>query len=225
MHESMPALKPRTNPRKDPRWVEARFDRIAPWYSVVEPLFFVPSITRREALRSLHCASGDRVLSVGCGSGRSLVQLAGAVAHEGVVHGIDLSKRMLQRAHARLERDHIANVKLEHLNLFDVDPETRYDRIYFEFSLSSFGDPQAAIQKARELLEPKGVLVVLDGRLPPRFRWLTKPAMPAIRWLLENTVLGDPDMDAAWELERSGMPCRVKWFRGKTYFVACSTEP
>jgi hypothetical protein len=53
MHESMPALKPRTNPRKDPRWVEARFDRIAPWYSVVEPLFFVPSITRREALRSL----------------------------------------------------------------------------------------------------------------------------------------------------------------------------
>ncbi|MGV9012304.1 MAG: class I SAM-dependent methyltransferase [Flavobacteriales bacterium] len=220
MHQRMPKNSTRPNPRKDPRWVEARFDRIAPWYSVIEPLFLVPQEARRKAIASLDMAAGQNVLSVGCGSGRSLMQLAGIVGTAGCVTGIDLSSRMLQQARTRLGKARVANVALCHSDLFSMGQEIRYDRIFFEFSLSSFGNPQAAINKARELLMPDGKIVVLDGRVPPRFLWLTKPAMPAIRWILENTVLGDPDMDAASELERTGLQFRVEWFRGKTYFVA-----
>lgn len=222
----MPNKSPRPNPRDDPRWVEARFDRIAPWYNVIEPLFLVPQEARRQAIASLALSTSMNVLSVGCGSGRSLVQLAEIVGTAGCVTGIDLSSRMLQRSRTRLSRARVANVTLCHSDLFRLGQETHYDRIFFEFSLSSFGDPRAAIEKGLALLAPGGKLVILDGRLPPRFHWLTRATMPVIRWLLEQTVLGDPDVDASLELERSGVPSEVKWFRGKTYFVAClSKEP
>ena len=224
MHQRMPNNSTRPNPRKDPRWVEARFDRIAPWYSVIEPLFLVPKEARKNAIASLDMAAGLDVLSVGCGSGRSLVQLAGIVGTAGCVTGIDLSSRMLQQARTRLGKAGVANVALCHSDLFSLGQEIRYDRIFFEFSLSSFGDPRAAIEKGLALVVPGGKLVILDGRLPPRFRWFTRAAMPAIRWLLEQTVLGDPDMDVSLEPERSGVPYEVKWFRGKTYFVACLSK-
>jgi SAM-dependent methyltransferase len=99
------------------------------------------------------------------------------------------------------------------------DPEG-YDRIWFELSLNSFGDPQAALQQAWALLRPGGRCVVLDGRLPPRLNWLTRRTMPVIRWLLERTVLGDPDMDPSKEVARAGLTHQLRWFRGGTWFVA-----
>jgi hypothetical protein len=61
---------------------------------------------------------------------------------------------------------------------------------------------------------------VLDGQLPPKFQWLSRPLMPLIRWTLERTVLGDPDMRPMEELQKLGPVVHVEWFRGRTYFVA-----
>lgn len=217
----MPSATSRPNPRNDARWVAARFDRVAWCYPLLEPLFLVPERARTTALDMLAIRPGDRVLSVGCGRGRSLPALAHAVGPGGEVVGIDLSQRMLRLAEERMKDREPHNIELKRADLLRFDEDGKFTGIYFEFSLSSFGDPQAAIAQAWKLLPPGGTLVVLDGRLPPRMSWLTKPMLPVIRWLLERTVLGDPDMDASKELIKTGLPHRVEWFRSGTYFSAC----
>ena len=131
---------------------------------------------------------------------------------------------MLQLAAERKKILEFDNIELRRADLLQFDANEKFTEVFFEFSLSSFGDPQAALAHAWKLLAEGGKLVVLDGRLPPRIAWLTKPMLPVIRWLLEQTVLGDPDMDVSQELLKTELPLRTEWFRSGTYFVACLTK-
>ena len=49
--------------------------------------------------------------------------------------------------------------------------------------------------------------------------------MPFVRWFLENTVLGDPDMRPIAELEQLGVPLDIEELRGGLYFIASVTKP
>jgi len=203
----------------DPCWVEARFDRIASTYPLFERLFLLPPKSRTRAVVQLQLQAGDRVLSIGCGRGPMLPQLSRFVGVNGRVVGIDLSRRMLDVAEQCVQKQQLRNVDLLHADLFSYSPEERFDAILFGFSLTSFGDPRAALEYAWQLLASGGRLVVLDGQLPPNLRWLTRPVMPLIRRFLEATVLGDPDMRP---MEAMGQlaPVDVDFFRGEAYFVA-----
>lgn len=210
----------RPNPRTDPSWVAARYDRVAWCYPWLEKLFLVPTAARRAAMDQLALQPGHRALVVGCGLGRSLPELAQRVGPEGGVVALDLSPRMANKARNRCARQHLDQVDVRCADMVQLRNPEGYDRIWFELSLNSFGDPQAALQQAWALLRPGGRCVVLDGRLPPQLNWLTRRTMPVIRWLLERTVLGDPDMDPSKEVARAGLSHQLQWFRGGTWFVA-----
>lgn len=210
----------RPNPRMDPRWVAARFDRVAWCYPLLEKFLLVPVAAKRAAVEQLALSHGYRVLVVGCGPGRSLPALADLVGHTGRVVALDLSPKMVGRARTRCATKHLDHVDVRCADILQLNDPEGYDRIWFELSLNSFGDPQAALQRAWALLRPGGRCVVLDGRLPPRLNWLTRRTMPLIRWLLERTVLGDPDMDPSKEVARAGLSHQLQWFRGGTWFVA-----
>src|SRR5262252_1890466 len=60
---------------------------------------------RRRFLRFVPVRSGDRVLEVGCGTGVVVRDLAALVGRRGEVVGVDVSRRLLERARA-LCRDH-----------------------------------------------------------------------------------------------------------------------
>ncbi len=210
----------RVNKRSDTEWVSSRFDRIAPWYTLFQPLLLVPRKARLRAVQALSLETGDRVLCVGCGNSPGLPALSSGVGAVGAVVGVDLSRRMLDRSQVLLDEQSITNVELLHIDLFLHKPQALYQAIFFEFSLSSFGDPAAALQHCWNLLAPRGRMVIVDGRLPPRLTWLTKPLMPVIRWFMEQTVLGDPDIQPMKELETLGVPIEVEWFRFGAYYVA-----
>ena len=214
----------RPQPRMDPRWVEARFDRIASTYPLFERLFLLPPRSRTRAVEQLQLHAGDRVLSIGCGRGPMLPQLSKAVGVNGRVVGIDLSRRMLDVAELCIQKQQLRNVDLLHADLFNYATVDRFDAILFGFSLTSFGDPHAALGHAWQLLAPGGRLVVLDGQLPPNLRWMTRPMMPLIRRFLDATVLGDPDMRP---MEAMGQlaPVDVEFFRSEAYFVAQLRKP
>lgn len=213
------------NKRSDTKWVSSRFDRIAPWYMLFQPLFLVPRKARLRAVQALSLKSGDQVLCVGCGNGPGLPALSTGVGAAGAVVGVDLSRRMLDSAQSLLNEQSITNVELLHVDLFQHKPRALYQKVFFEFSLSSFGDPAAALKHCWNLLAPGGLIVVVDGRLPPRFAWLSRPLMPLIRWFLEQTVLGDPDMQAMEHMETLGVPVDLEWFRAGTYYVAKLQKP
>lgn len=212
-------------PRTDPAWVAARFDRIARTYPLFERLLCVPASARRRAIERSQVGPGDRVLVVGCGHGPSLKQLSTTVGQHGQVVGVDLSEGMLQRAHRTVAKHALANVQLLQVDLFTYRPEEGFQAILFEFSLSSFGEPLAGLRHAWSMLEPGGRLVLLDGQLPPSLRWFTRPLMPLIRWVLERTVLGDPDMRPIEALRELGVEPEIHWFRHRMYFAAEITKP
>jgi ubiquinone/menaquinone biosynthesis C-methylase UbiE len=66
-----------------------RYDRLARFYNVLEPLYLIHDGARRKAVQALELSRGDTVLEIGCGTGRNLAHLANAVGESGSVIGVD----------------------------------------------------------------------------------------------------------------------------------------
>jgi ubiquinone/menaquinone biosynthesis C-methylase UbiE len=78
--------------------VSRRYDRLATYIPLFDRILFLPKDSRRKAVDRLGLRAGDRVLDVGCGTGRSLGYLHKAVGPTGRVYGIDISPGMLRKA-------------------------------------------------------------------------------------------------------------------------------
>ena len=89
-----------------------RYDRIAAFIPIFEWAFFMPSDLRKRAVDQLKLRLGDRVLEVGCGTGRNFPYLRDAVGLEGRIYGVDLSKEMLRGARKLYHRRQWTNVVL-----------------------------------------------------------------------------------------------------------------
>lgn len=213
------------NPRTDLQWVEHRFDRVAWSYPFFERLFLVPRRARDLAVERLQAGSGQCILSIGCGRGSMLPAISAQVGVHGEVHGLDLSLRMLQAAERTARQHDLKNIRLTRTDLLRYSPAEPYHSVLFGFSLSSFADPDIALQHAWSFLRPGGRLVVLDARIPPPMERITRPFLPAIRWFLEQTVLGDPDMRPLVALEQLGAPVALNTMRWGAYFVATVQKP
>ncbi|MFZ1333519.1 MAG: methyltransferase domain-containing protein [Flavobacteriales bacterium] len=206
--------------RSDPKWVEARFDRIAGSYWLFERLFLIPRSARTRAIGKLDLGRDDRVLTVGCGRFPELLELSNIVGPNGTVIGIDLSMKMLDGACLKNAEHQLNNTELFHANIFNYTNSRSFNAIYFPYSLTSFGEPHRLLEYAWNLLEPGGKLVVLDVQIPVRIRPWAGPAMPLIRSFMERTVLGDPDMDPIAELKKLASPIQVEYMRGGAHFIA-----
>jgi len=85
----------------------AFYDKIAGVYDLLAERSEQP--VRRAALRALHPGSGEKILEIGSGTGRSLVALARAVAPGGRVWGLDLAPEMVRIAGHRVRRAGLAD--------------------------------------------------------------------------------------------------------------------
>lgn len=84
----------------DRAFIAQRYDRIAGLIGVFDRLFFLPPHLRRRAAARLNLKPGNRMLEIGCGTGRNFPFLREAVGPRGKVYGVDLSTGMLRRARA-----------------------------------------------------------------------------------------------------------------------------
>jgi S-adenosylmethionine-diacylgycerolhomoserine-N-methlytransferase len=101
----------------------------------------------------------QRLVEVGCGTGRNLIKLH-ARRPEARYGAIDASDEMLEHAGARCP---FATLRLgfaedADLGMLDQAP----DRILFSYCLSMVADPAAALANARKALAPGGEVVVID---------------------------------------------------------------
>ena len=175
---------------------------------------------RDEAILGLHAGPGDRVLEIGCGTGRNLVKLARTYP-EARIYGLDVSREMLASAAASVARAGLsARVALARADATAFDPEALFGKADFErvmvsYALSMIPPWRDALERALDVLAPGGSLHLVDfgpgAGLPGPFRSGLR------RWLAAFDVTPRDDLGqtlTALSAER-GLTCEIETrFRG-----------
>lgn len=143
---------------------------------------------RDKLIAEMPVRRGERILEIGCGTGRNLIILARANP-ETFFYGLDASAAMLDTAQRKISARKLPNIHLkraladdfDHHKTFDLtDP---FDAIYFSYSLSIIPTWKDSIANALKNLKSGRKIHIVDfydqRDLPPWFRkglrsWLKK---------------------------------------------------
>jgi S-adenosylmethionine-diacylgycerolhomoserine-N-methlytransferase len=122
---------------------------------------------RDDLIDGLKPGAGDRVLEIGCGTGRNLVRAARRWP-QARFFGIDVSTEMLSTAMEQIARAGVARrVRIAHADATLLDPvavfgEPAFERVYFSYTLSMIPEWQAAVDRALAMVAPGGELQIVD---------------------------------------------------------------
>lgn len=118
---------------------------------------------------------GMDCLDVGSGGGDVARLLAHCVGPRGRVVGLDFDAEIVRLAAADMQAAGLDQVSFRVANVYDLQPEPVYDRVYVRFLLTHLPDPLRALRKLMQMLKPGGVLMVEDVEMSGRFCY---PALP-----------------------------------------------
>jgi S-adenosylmethionine-diacylgycerolhomoserine-N-methlytransferase len=124
-------------------------------------------VGRDRLINDLGVPPGGSVLEIGCGTGRNLVKVAEKYP-SAWVFGIDISTEMLKSASRAVARaEGAGRIRLARGDAVSFEPEaafgvTRFDRIFFSYTLSMIPDWQGALRRAQQFLAQGGQLHVAD---------------------------------------------------------------
>lgn len=199
----------------------ARYDRVARWYAVFEPVYLIFPPARRRAVVALNLKPGDVVLEIGAGTGRNFPYLLEAVGPTGTVIGVDASAGMLAEAEKLVEREGWSNVRLLRQDATELEVDHDVDGVLFSLSYSALPEPQPALALAWRRLRRGGRVVVMDlGLTEGGFARLLDPVA---RLLLKFTP-GDPYSDPWSDLAAYGK-VHTKRFLFGLFYVSAVTKP
>jgi ubiquinone/menaquinone biosynthesis C-methylase UbiE len=175
-----------------------RYDRIARFYSTLEPLYLIFPPARRKAVAALGLKAGDTVLEIGAGTGRNFPYLVEAVGPSGAIIGVDASKGMLAEAGKLIERRGWSNVQLLHQDATQLELDRDVDGVLFSLSYSVLPEPRPALARAWERLRPSSRVVVMDMGLTEGgpYRLLAPIARLLVRYA-PGDAYSDPWRDLA----------------------------
>ncbi len=103
---------------------------------------------------------GMKVLDVGCGTGAISKDIGAIVGVNGKVTGIDNTESFILSG--RESYKDIKNLELIHVDLFDFNPEEKFDLIISARVLQWLSNPKEALLKMKSLLKPNGQISILD---------------------------------------------------------------
>ena len=175
---------------------------------------------RDEGIARLRPAAGDKMLEIGCGTGRNLVKLAQAYP-EARLFGVDVSREMLATAAASTARAGLASrIVLAQADATAFDPRglfgcTSFERVMISYALSMIPPWREALAQALDVVAPGGALQIVDfgdcAGLPRVFK------AGLGRWLAAFNVCPRGDLGCVIEdlAAERGMTCETEnWFRG-----------
>ena len=123
---------------------------------------------RDELLREMNVQPDERVLEVGCGTGRNLLKLS-QLAPKAKLYGLDASDEMLKTAAAKFDaRDKAKEIILRQglAEAFSFGEtfghNAPFDKIFISYSLSMFPAWREALRNALENLKSGGDLYIVD---------------------------------------------------------------
>jgi ubiquinone/menaquinone biosynthesis C-methylase UbiE len=136
-------------------------------------------------LNILNLQPGERILDVGCGTGKQVIPYKKIVGDEGIVTGTDISEELIEEAKKRSEEENLEIKFLVHdaNNPFNFLDES-FDAISCCFAIYYIKDIEKTIIDMKRLLAPRG-RIFLVGPTPENAKLLhllhkkiTKKALP-----------------------------------------------
>lgn len=175
-------------------------DRMYRWQRHIYDLTRKPYLLGRDAIISeLKPRPGDRILEIGCGTGRNLIAAARMWPHA-TFYGVDVSTQMLKAAQTAVARADLAGrVKLAWADATNFDPQRTFaiadfDRIMFSYTLSMIPEWRVALERSIAIMAPQSSLLIADfgdqRELPDAFR------MALRTWLSWFHVTPRTDLEA-----------------------------
>jgi ubiquinone/menaquinone biosynthesis C-methylase UbiE len=139
---------------------QARYDRIAPFYDLMEWLMERWARKWRRLLWAK--VKGKRVLEVGVGTGKNMPYYpAGAQ-----ITAIDLSAKMLRLARRRAERENIG-VDLHQMDAQAMNfPDRSFDSAVASFVFCSVPDPELGLSELGRVTKSQGDILLLEHMRP-----------------------------------------------------------
>jgi demethylmenaquinone methyltransferase/2-methoxy-6-polyprenyl-1,4-benzoquinol methylase len=207
----------------DRDWVSQRYDKLAPFIKLFEWLLWIPTGLRREAVAALDLQPGDRVLEIGCGTGRNLGFLRDSVGPDGAVFGVDLSPGMLQRSRELRDRNGWNNVTLIRSEALVYSAPEPLDAVLFSLSYNTMPHHRLVLQHALSQLRPGGRIVIMDAKLPDgRFG---ERILPFSLWLMRHTFLGNPLIQPWLHLEQATDNFEMQSRLFDSYYICRGSKP
>ncbi len=118
---------------------------------------------------------GMQVLEVGCGSGAFTTFVARVVGAQGKVYALDIAPKMLKQLEnklARPENQDIKNIKLVQSSAYNLPFEDNsLDLVYMITVLQEIPDRNRALQQAKRVLKPNGILAITELFPDPDYPW------------------------------------------------------
>jgi SAM-dependent methyltransferase len=148
------------------------------WLALEDQLQQVGGRPGELAMDRLGVRPGQRVIDLGCGSGRTTLELAARVGPGGAVVGADISAEMLARGRERAAQLGAGNVRFVHADVQVHDfGEARFDAAYSRFGVMFFTDPAAAFANVRRALRPGGTLSFVCWQSVFDNEWMLVPGV------------------------------------------------
>ena len=207
----------------DSTFIAARYDRIAGMIGFIDWLFFVPRHFRAHAAKRLALRPGQRVLEIGCGTGRNFPYLRAAVEAQGRIYGVDLSAGMLAKARALCERQRWTNVELAQEDAAEYIAPEPLDAVLFGLSYNTMPHHLVVLHQALKQLRPGGRIVIMDGKVPSGVGG--KFILPFGLWLMRHTMLGNPLIKPWQDLAAVADEFEMEQFLFGSWYVCWGTKP
>ncbi len=132
---------------------------------------------RDRMIRGLNPGPGDRMIEIGCGTGRNLI-LAARLYPQTHIYGIDVSAEMLRSAREAIARAgmtsriHAAQADARTFDPGKLFGEPAFERVFVSYTLSMIPGWRVALDNARSRVAPGGELHLVDfGRQRGLPRW------------------------------------------------------
>jgi phosphatidylethanolamine/phosphatidyl-N-methylethanolamine N-methyltransferase len=133
------------------------YSKYSPVYDAIFAQVFSPRI--RLGLKRIGIKKGERILEVGVGTGLSLPFYPDNCN----VVGIDITRKMLDRASGKKER-----LGLDHVSLFEMDAENiafaddSFDHAVVPFVISVVSDPEKMVSEVKRVTKRNGNIVIIN---------------------------------------------------------------
>ncbi|MEG0851018.1 MAG: methyltransferase domain-containing protein [Flavobacterium sp.] len=103
---------------------------------------------------------GITILDIGCGTGSISKDIANNIGPTGKVIGIDNTASFIKSGQESYQS--VSNLELIPLDLFEYNPDLKFDLIVSARTLQWLSNPKEALIKMKSLLKPNGQISILD---------------------------------------------------------------